>query len=122
MAALLKQVFTHGARGVLHRCDFKPPASGEACVVLFDSASWRRYSGEASALLDQAERTRAARFRHARDRDTYVLAHAMWREVLGLWLGVDAAQVPLSSTPLLMASMAHTTPAAIQWGPLASIA
>lgn len=98
MSAILKQVFTHRARDVLHRCDFKPPATGEACVVLFDSAPWRRFSEEASASLNQRERERAARFRHAHDRDTYVLAHAMWRHVLGLLLGVDATQVPLSHT------------------------
>ncbi len=96
MPATLSQLFTHSARAALDRCGLKPCAAGEACVVLFDSAPWSHFSEEACALLDQRERERAARFRHARDRDTYVLAHAMWRHVLGLTLGLDAARVPLS--------------------------
>ena len=113
MSALLTQVFTHSARHELLRCGFRPPATGEACVVLFDSAPWHRISEEASASLEQGERERAARFRHAGDRDTYVLAHAMWRHLLGLLLGVDAAQVPLSRTgsgqPILTGSTYATS-------------
>jgi 4'-phosphopantetheinyl transferase len=97
MLATLSPVFTHSATDVLKRCDFEAPSSSEACVVVFDSAPWSRFSEEAYAALDQRERERAIRFRHARDRDTYVLAHAMWRHVLGLLLGVEAARVPLSN-------------------------
>lgn len=35
---------------------------------------------------------------------------------------LGSVMVPLPSTLLLMASMAHTTPAVIQWGPLANTA
>ncbi len=98
MTATLSQAFTLGARHVLNGCDFKPPAAGEACVVQFDCAPWSHFSEEALALLVQRERERAARFRHALDRDTYVLAHAMWRHVLGLTLQREAAQVPLSTS------------------------
>ncbi|WP_266182486.1 4'-phosphopantetheinyl transferase family protein [Dyella humicola] len=98
MSATLSQGFTQSAGDVLDRCDFEPPAAGEACVVLFDSAPWSYFSEEACALLDHRERERAVRFRHARDRDTYVLAHAMWRHVLGLTLRLEGARVPLSTS------------------------
>ncbi|MFC4526779.1 4'-phosphopantetheinyl transferase superfamily protein [Dyella halodurans] len=99
MSATLGQAFTYCATHALAACGFQPPATGEACVALFDSAPWKHFGEQAHALLDQRERERAARFRHARDRDTYVLAHAMWRHVLGLTLRLEAARVPLSTSP-----------------------
>ncbi len=43
--------------------------------------------------LDEAERTRAMRFRHARDRQRYISAHAAVREILARYLNCAAASV-----------------------------
>jgi 4'-phosphopantetheinyl transferase len=40
-----------------------------------------------SALLDDAERARAARFRFERDRHAYIAAHALGRTMLSQWAG-----------------------------------
>ena len=91
--------FLDELRLALERSGFTPPGEGEARVVLFDSAPWVSHCANAEGLLDARERERAQRFRHGHDRDTYVLAHAAWRVVLGVSLGMDAASVPLTSTP-----------------------
>ncbi|MFH8775360.1 MULTISPECIES: 4'-phosphopantetheinyl transferase family protein [unclassified Streptomyces] len=49
----------------------------------------------AQELLDAEERARARAFRHARDRDAYVVAHAALRNVLGVLLGMRADALPL---------------------------
>jgi 4'-phosphopantetheinyl transferase len=49
--------------------------------------------GELDALLDEAERGRAARFKLEADRRAYVLAHALRRAVLARELGVPAADI-----------------------------
>lgn len=90
--------FLQQARLALARSGFAPPEAGEARVVLFDSAPWAALCADAENLLDSREHERARRFRHARDRDTYVLAHACWRVALGLTLATDAANVPLVSS------------------------
>lgn len=78
---------------------FAAPQAGEARVLVFDSRAWACHAQEAERLLDSAERRRAARFRFDRDRETYVLAHALWRVALGLCLDIDAVDAPLASTP-----------------------
>lgn len=50
------------------------------------------------ALLDEAERARAARFRFARDRGRFVAAHAQMRRHLGARLDLAPEQVPIAST------------------------
>ena len=90
--------FLHEMKLALERSGFKPPGEGEARVVLFDSAPWAGLCVDAQELLDAGERGRALRFRHAHNHNTYVLAHAGWRAALGMTLGMDAADVPLSST------------------------
>ena len=80
-------------------CSFAAPAAGEACVVLCDSTAWTTCVASAERLLDAGELARAARFRFEQDRFTYVLAHALWRTALGICLGMEAAHVPLGSTP-----------------------
>jgi 4'-phosphopantetheinyl transferase len=99
MQAAASQGFVRSAAQALKRCDVRPPGACEACVVVFDSGPWRRHGEDALALLDERERERAARFRHADDRDTYVLAHAMWRYALGRILGLAADLVPFAYTP-----------------------
>jgi 4'-phosphopantetheinyl transferase len=78
---------------------FVVPATGEAGVLVFDSEPWMAWTTAAENLLDADERRRAARFRFDHDRATYTLAHACWRVVLGMCLGVEATAVPLTSLP-----------------------
>lgn len=51
-----------------------------------------------AALLDAAERDRAARFRFEHLRIRHVAAHAGMRRLLGEWLDLDPASVPLTTT------------------------
>lgn len=48
---------------------------------------------EAKKLLSKAEITRADRFRHRRDHDRYVAAHARVRQILARYAGIDAAKL-----------------------------
>jgi 4'-phosphopantetheinyl transferase len=91
--------FVRRVRSALARNAFAPPGTGEARVVVFDSSAWAMHADAAEHVLDTGERLRATRFRFERDRVRYVLAHALWRTVLGACLGVDPAHVPLASTP-----------------------
>ncbi len=50
------------------------------------------------ALLDAAERDRAARFRFEHLRTWHVAAHAGMRRLLGEWLDLDPSRVPLATT------------------------
>lgn len=74
-------------------------AAGTALVVVFDSTPWCRFHPEALAVLSVAEKERSCRFRHAIHRETYVLAHALWRLVLGRMLDQNGAEVRMESTP-----------------------
>ncbi|WP_166669750.1 4'-phosphopantetheinyl transferase superfamily protein [Rhodanobacter sp. TND4FH1] len=98
--------FIRAAIGVLEKGHFSSPAPNEACVVVFDSAAWTPFIGSAEQLLSAPECARSARLRFARDRSTYVLAHAWWRVMLGISLDLDPTEVPLSSSaagqPLLL--------------------
>jgi 4'-phosphopantetheinyl transferase len=60
-------------------------------------AHWGERDVDASALaiLDDAERTRAARFRSEQDRDRFVSHHAFVRRVLAGYLGVAPAAVAI---------------------------
>ncbi len=51
-----------------------------------------------AALLDAGERERAARFRFAHLGTRHVAAHAGMRRLLGEWLDLDPARVPLATT------------------------
>ncbi|MHA6203844.1 4'-phosphopantetheinyl transferase family protein [Dyella soli] len=93
-----RQAFVREATHALLHSGFTPPVDGEASVLLFDSTPWRFRRADAYALLDTRERERALRFHYPHDRDTYVLAHAFWRVVLGIVLDTDAANVSLTST------------------------
>jgi 4'-phosphopantetheinyl transferase len=100
--------FADHARRALAACDLAPPQTGEACVVLFDTAQWGAFESEACGWLDAAERDRAARFRFEPDRRAYVLAHALWRAVLACSLACDVREVPLSFLPSGQPSLAGT--------------
>jgi 4'-phosphopantetheinyl transferase len=91
--------FARRVRSAFARNGFAPPGVGEARVVVFDSSAWTKHAEPAEHVLDAGERRRAARFRFDQGRVRYILAHALWRTVLGACLGVDPAHVPLASTP-----------------------
>jgi 4'-phosphopantetheinyl transferase len=91
--------FTQAALLAFARGGVVAPTAGEACVLISDCTVWTAHTISAEELLDAGERKRAARFRFEHDRAAYVLAHALWRMALGVCLGVDAARVPLESTP-----------------------
>ncbi|MDT0436592.1 MULTISPECIES: 4'-phosphopantetheinyl transferase superfamily protein [Streptomyces] len=64
----------------------------------------------ARELLDAEERARAAAFRHDRDRDAYVVAHAALRGVLSVLLGVRAQALPLARDPCAGCGGPHGRP------------
>lgn len=82
----------------LARAQFSMLSPGAASVLLLDSALWGSHTESAQNLLDPGERARAARFRFERDREPYVVAHALWRVVLGACLDVEPGEVPLANT------------------------
>lgn len=65
----------------------------------------------ALSVLDRFERERAAAFRRARDRDTYLAGHVGLRLLLGAYLGVPPADVPLERLPCPMCGEPHGRPA-----------
>jgi 4'-phosphopantetheinyl transferase len=103
MAAIPNEASRTGAfesaiAATLRDSGFGVPRSSQASVLVFDASTLAADAGTAIWLLDRRERTRAARFRFHRDRDTYVLAHAVWRITLGACLGIDPREVPLATT------------------------
>jgi 4'-phosphopantetheinyl transferase len=84
--------------GRLREAGFGAPRADQASVLVFDARLLADQVGAASELLDRRERTRVARFRFRRDRDTYTLAHGIWRVALGQCLGIAADEVPLATT------------------------
>jgi 4'-phosphopantetheinyl transferase len=90
--------FERRMASALRDAGFDAPRADQASVLVFDARAMAPCVGEAAALLDRRERSRAARFRFRRDRDTYTLAHATWRVALGACLAVDPREVPLATT------------------------
>lgn len=84
---------------VLARHGFAAPPAAEACVLLFDCMAWASQVAAANTLLDDAEHGRADRFRFEHDRTVYIVAHALWRIVLGACAGIPGQRVPLISAP-----------------------
>lgn len=102
-AAMLPQTsfsrFAHRVSAALRACQFTAPSAGEARVIVFDSAPWWPLRDDAAGLLCAYEANRAARFRHALDHDTYIVAHAFWRVALGVVMNTDPAEVELTRSP-----------------------
>ena len=90
--------FERGIAAALRDTGFGAPRADQATVLVFDASLLATHAGAATSLLDRRERARAVRFRFRRDRDTYVLAHAVWRIALGACLGLEAREVPLATT------------------------
>lgn len=66
---------------------------------------------ELEGLLDDAERERLRRTRHAVDRDQYRVAHVVLRQLLGDRLGQDPAQVRFVREPCPGCGAPHGRPA-----------
>jgi 4'-phosphopantetheinyl transferase len=49
--------------------------------------------------LSPAERDRATRFKFARDRKRYLIAHGALRSILGMYLGIDPAVIDFDAAP-----------------------
>ncbi|RDI97061.1 hypothetical protein DVT68_18400 [Dyella solisilvae] len=96
---ILDTAFRDEAGRALAQAPCRDLAVGAALVLLFDSTPWQRFRDHALPLLSAAEQVRAQRFRNGHHRDAYVLAHAIWRLVLGTVLELDGAQVLLTSSP-----------------------
>lgn len=64
----------------------------------------------AHSVLDGQETERAAAFRQARDRDTYLAGHVGLRLLLGAYLGVPPADVPLDRLPCPRCAEPHGRP------------
>ena len=91
--------FLQALRGAFAGAGVAAPRSGEASVLVFDSALWLAHVAAAAGWLGVEERQRAGRFRFERDYATYVLAHAVWRLALAGWLEREATAVPLVRAP-----------------------
>lgn len=74
-----------------------PLASGEAHVWIARLDTLRGHGGTAAILLDTKEQARAANFRFDRDRLLYMLGRMTLRRILGAYLGIAPADVPLSA-------------------------
>ncbi|MFD9342314.1 4'-phosphopantetheinyl transferase family protein [Streptomyces sp. NPDC060049] len=64
----------------------------------------------ADAVLDGVEKERAAAFRAAGDRDTYLAGHVGLRLLLGAYLGVPPAEVLLQRLPCPLCGQPHGRP------------
>lgn len=91
----MPQPFAREATTALQATGFVRPGDNEARIIQFDSAPWWPLFQQAVQLLPEHEVARAHRFHHARDRNTYAIAHAFWRVALGLTLDCAADAVPL---------------------------
>lgn len=95
MAAM---AFVERVGEAIRRSGFGATPAHEASVLVFDADGYASDVAAAAELLDARERARAARFRYQRDRNTYTVAHAVWRIALSHCLGVPAEDVPLTPT------------------------
>jgi 4'-phosphopantetheinyl transferase len=103
------------AADTLNEAGFGQPRAGEALVLLASATDFAGEFDDARAMLDDTERSRAGRFRFARDADTYVVAHALWRSALCMALGTGRAPLVFTGTgqPILpgtgfATSLSHT--------------
>ena len=91
--------FERRVRAALDRSGFTSGRQAPTCVVHADGSSWTAHAEATSALLTGAELQRAARLRGAREREAYVLAHALWRIVLAAALQLPCERVVLHHSP-----------------------
>lgn len=77
--------------------DSSSSTSAPISLHLADCDAWRPVVFAATLSAD--EQARAQRFRHAVDRDRFVVRRGLLRRLLGERLGVDASRVPLAPGP-----------------------
>ena len=77
--------------------DSSSSTSAPVSLHLADCDAWR--PAVFAATLSADEQARAQRFRHAVDRDRFVVRRGLLRRLLGERLGVDASRVPLAPGP-----------------------
>ena len=83
----------------LRRAGLRRPAGGEVRVLVCDTTPLDACAEIGMPWLDADECARADRFRHASDRDAYVLAHVVWRLALAECLCVAPEHVRLARSP-----------------------
>ena len=71
------------------------PEHGDAHIWLLPLAQWRPRLDVVAGVLDADERDRAERFRFARDREQFVVSHALMRAILACYLERPAAALEL---------------------------
>jgi 4'-phosphopantetheinyl transferase len=69
-----------------------------------------RLRARASKVLDEAERSRAARFAFARDRDLFIFSHGFLRLTLAHYMGADARELCFTRSPRGRPELATATP------------
>ena len=77
----------------------RPLAKDEIHIWLVDLENGETRLEAYADCLSSAERDSAARFKFARDRKRYLIAHGALRSILAMYLGVDAAAIDFDSGP-----------------------
>ncbi|MFD9303480.1 4'-phosphopantetheinyl transferase family protein [Streptomyces sp. NPDC060048] len=90
----------------------QPPVTAEAPALwLVRARAFKTVVARlADAVLDGVEKERAAAFRAAGDRDTYLAGHVGLRLLLGAYLGVPPAEVLLQRLPCPLCGQPHGRP------------
>ncbi len=88
----IRRVFAEGPGAALLR----PPGPEHAWIATARTEDWMPWRGQAGDLLSKAEYARVSARRRVEDRLTLVLCYALHRLLLGAWLQVDPADVPLA--------------------------
>lgn len=70
-------------------------AGNHVWVLVADSREWSPWHDQSLGMLDGPERERVDRMRNQEARDTLVIAYALHRLVVGRFLGMQPADVPL---------------------------
>ncbi|NXY95064.1 4'-phosphopantetheinyl transferase superfamily protein [Streptomyces sp. BR123] len=88
-----------------------PGTVGEPALWLVRTEAFRAVAARlADAVLDGAEKERAAALRVAGDRDTYLAGHVGLRLLLSAYLGVPPVDVPLGRLPCPLCGQPHGRP------------
>ncbi|MEU6478167.1 4'-phosphopantetheinyl transferase superfamily protein [Streptomyces sp. NPDC047017] len=88
-----------------------PGGDGRPALWLVRTDRFRAVAARAAAtVLDAEERRRAAAFRRAEDRETYVAGHVGLRTLLGAYLELPPGDVPLERRPCSFCGQPHGRP------------
>lgn len=87
------------------------PVDGRPSLWVVRSGRFRTVAARLAAdVLDADERKRAAAFRRDEDRDTYLAGHVGLRMLLGAYLQLPPAEVPLERDPCFSCRQLHGRP------------